>query len=266
MTTSIYYKTQQEIEEIKKSAMLVSKTLAEVALYIEEGKTGLQIDKIAEEFINDNGGIPAFKGYKGFKHTLCISPNNAVVHGIPTDIPFQNGDIISVDCGALLNGFFGDSAYTFIIGDTKEEIKHLLSTTKMSLQKGIEKAIIGNRIGDISAAIQEEAQSNNYGVVRELIGHGIGRELHEPPEVPNFGRKGTGIALKEGLVIAIEPMINMGKKNIRQTKDGWTILTQDGLPSAHFEHTIAIQQEKPCILSSFDIIENALKQTNKIYV
>jgi methionyl aminopeptidase len=251
----IYYKKEEEIDLIRESSLLVAKTHAEIAGLIEPGITTLALDKIAEEFIMDNGGIPAFKGYNGFPSTLCMSPNDQVVHGIPNDITLEDGDILSVDCGVVMNGYYGDSAFTYEVGEVDDKIKKLLKVTKESLYKGIEMAISGNRIGDISYAVQRHAESFGFEVVRELVGHGVGKNLHESPEVPNYGRKGKGILLKEGLVIAIEPMINMGKRGIMQHKDGWTITTIDNKPSAHFEHTIVVRNEKAEILSSFEEIE-----------
>jgi methionyl aminopeptidase len=254
----IRYKTKEEIELIRISSLLVGKTLAVVASEIKPGVSTAAIDKIAETFILDNGAKPAFKNYRGFPGTLCVSPNAQVVHGMPGKYILQDGDIISVDCGVLMNGFYGDSAYTFPVGNVKPEILKLLRVTKESLYKGLEKAIVGGRIGDISEAVQFHAESNGFSIVRELVGHGVGKNLHEDPEVANYGRKGTGPKLAEGLVIAIEPMVNFGKQTIRQEKDGWTITTADGLPSAHFEHTIAVGMNKPDILSSFDEIEKVL--------
>lgn len=255
----IHYKTKEEIELIRLSSLLVGRTLAAVAPEIKPGVTTAAIDKIAETFILDNGGIPAFKGYHGFPATLCISPNAQVVHGIPGKYELKEGDVISVDCGVVMNGFYGDSAFTFPVGEIKPEVMKLLRVTKESLYKGIAKAVAGGRLGDISEAVQAHAESNGFSVVRELVGHGVGRNLHEEPEVPNYGRKGSGPKLAEGLVIAIEPMINMGKRNIRQERDGWTITTSDGMPSAHYEHTIAIREGKADILSSFAEIEQVLK-------
>lgn len=254
----IRYKTKEEIELIRISSLLVGKTLAVVASEIKPGVSTAAIDKIAETFILDNGAKPAFKNYRGFPGTLCVSPNAQVVHGMPGKYILQDGDIISVDCGVLMNGFYGDSAYTFPVGNVKPEILKLLRVTKESLYKGLEKAIVGGRIGDISEAVQFHAESNGFSIVRELVGHGVGKNLHEDPEVANYGRKGTGPKLAEGIVIAIEPMVNFGKRTIRQEKDGWTITTADGLPSAHFEHTIAVGMNKPDILSSFDEIEKVL--------
>jgi len=258
----IHYKTKEEIELIRLSSLLVGRTLAAVAAEIKPGVTTAAIDKIAETFIMDNGGKPAFKGYRGFPGTLCVSPNAQVVHGIPGKYELRDGDIISVDCGVVMNGFYGDSAFTFPVGNVKAEILKLLRVTKESLYKGLEKAIVGGRLGDISEAVQFHAESNGFSVVRELVGHGVGKNLHEEPEVPNYGRKGSGPKLAEGLVIAVEPMINMGKRNIKQERDGWTITTADGLPSAHFEHTIAVRDNKADILSSFVEIEQVLKEKN----
>ena len=255
----IFYKTEEEIELLKESSLLVGKTLAEVAKLISPGVTTLELDKIAEEFIRDNNAIPGFKGYNGFPNTLCASLNAAVVHGIPNNKPLQNGDIISIDCGTILNGFYGDAAYTFEVGEVKPEIKKLLQVTKECLAKAIEVAVVGNRIGDIGFAVQEHAEKNGYGVVRELVGHGLGRNLHEAPEVPNYGKRGYGIQLKEGLVIAIEPMINLGKRNVRQHEDGWTVITSDGLPSAHFEHDVAIRKGKAQVLSTHEFVEEVLR-------
>lgn len=262
----IYYKTAEEIELIRESSLLVARALAEVAKIIKPGVTALDLDKVADEFIKDHGAVPAFKGYGGFPNALCISPNEQVVHGIPTSMPFKEGEIISVDCGVLKNGFYGDSAYTFAIGEVKEDVLKLMRITKESLYKGIEMAVAGKRLGDISFAIQSHCESEGYGVVRELVGHGLGRSLHEAPEVPNFGKRGSGLKLQEGLVIAIEPMVNIGTRNVKHGKDGWTITTADKQPSAHFEHTIAVQKGKADILSSFEFVENVLKQRNELIV
>tara|TARA_B100001142_G_scaffold118468_1_gene120576 strand:+ start:13897 stop:14670 length:774 start_codon:yes stop_codon:yes gene_type:complete len=251
----ISYKTEAEIDLIRESSLLVAKTHAEIAGLIEPGITTLALDRIAEEFIMDNGGMPAFKGYSGFPNTLCMSPNDQVVHGIPNDRALEDGEILSVDCGVVMNGYFGDSAFTYKVGEVDDKTKQLLKVTKESLYKGIEMAVSGNRIGDIGYAVQKHAESFGYGVVRELVGHGLGKNLHESPEVPNYGEKGRGIKLKEGLVIAIEPMINMGTRNILQHNDGWTITTIDNKPSAHFEHTIVVRKGKAEILSSFEEIE-----------
>jgi len=254
----ISYKTEEEIELVRKSSLLVAKTHAEIAGLIKPGITTLALDKIAEEFIRDNGGVPAFKGYGGFPNTLCMSPNDQVVHGIPNDRALENGEILSVDCGVVMNGYYGDSAFTYEVGEVDAETKQLLKVTKESLYKGIEQAVAGNRIGDIGYAVQQHAESFGYGVVRELVGHGVGENLHESPEVPNYGRRGRGVMLKEGLVIAIEPMINMGTRRILQHNDGWTITTVDNKPSAHFEHTIVVRKGKAEILSSFEEIEKKI--------
>ncbi len=258
----IFYKTEEEIELIRESSLLVGKTLAEVAKIIKPGITTLDLDKLAEEFIRDNDAIPGFLGMYDFPNTLCTSLNAAVVHGIPNNKPLKNGDIISVDCGVFKNGFYGDVAYTFEVGEVDENIKKLLRITRECLEKAIEVAVAGNRIGDIGFAVQHHAESNGYGVVRELVGHGLGRDLHEAPEVPNYGRKGTGLMLKEGLVIAIEPMINMGVRNVIQDKDGWTIVTKDGKPSAHYEQDIVIRKGKADVLSSHKFVEEVLNNKN----
>jgi methionyl aminopeptidase len=254
----INYKTEEEIELVRKSSLLVAKTHAEIAGLIKPGITTLALDKIAEEFIRDNGGVPAFKGYGGFPNTLCMSPNEQVVHGIPNDRALEDGEILSVDCGVVMNDYYGDSAFTYEVGDVDAQTKQLLKVTKESLYKGIEQAVVGNRIGDIGYAVQQHAESFGYGVVRELVGHGVGKNLHESPEVPNYGRRGRGEVLKEGLIIAIEPMINMGTKRIMQHNDGWTITTIDNKPSAHFEHTIVVRKGKAEILSCFEEIEKKI--------
>ncbi len=260
----IYLKTDEEIELLRASNMLVGKTLGEIAKAIKPGVTSLELDKLAEEFIRDNGGIPGFLDYQGFPNTLCTSVNEQVVHGIPNSKPLQDGDIISVDCGVLMNGFYGDSAYTFEVGEVKSEIRELLKTTRESLYKGIEQAVAGNRIGDIGNAVQTYCEAKGYSVVREMVGHGVGRDMHEAPEVPNYGRRGNGPLLKEGMVIAIEPMINLGKRNIVQENDGWTIRTIDKKVSAHFEHTIAVQKNAADILSSFKFVKEVLNLQSEI--
>ena len=260
----LYYKTQEEVELIRESSLLVAKTLAEVAKKIRPGITTIELDRLADEFIRDHQALPAFKGYNGFPNALCISVNSQVVHGIPGDYELKEGDVVSVDCGVLKNKLYGDSAYTFAVGEVNEEILLLLKTTRECLYRGIEKATAGNRVGDISEAVQQHAESHGYSVVRELVGHGVGRYLHEKPEVPNYGRRGSGMLLKEGLVIAIEPMINMGTRAVVHEKDGWTVRTSDGKPSAHFEHTIAIGKGKADILSSFQYIEEVINENNKI--
>ncbi|MGB8192940.1 MAG: type I methionyl aminopeptidase [Chitinophagaceae bacterium] len=254
----IYYKTQAEIELIRHSALLVGKAIAEVAKHIKPGVTTNELDKLAEQFIADNGGVPSFKNYKGYPFTACISVNDAVVHGFPSDAPLKDGDIISFDVGVYKNGFHGDSAYTFAIGEVPEEVLALMRVTKESLYKGIEKAIAGNRVGDIAFAVQEHTEKKHgYGVVRELVGHGLGRKLHEDPQVPNYGRRGSGPKMNENMVIAIEPMINLGTKDVYYEEDGWTIRTKDNKPSAHYEHTVCVKRGKADILSSFDEIERA---------
>ena len=258
----IYYKSEEEILKIKESSLLVGKAHAVVAEYIEPGVQTSKLDKLAEEFIVDNGGKPAFKGYQGFPFTLCISPNDVVVHGFPSAYELKDGDIISVDCGVILDGYFGDSAYTYTVGEVKEDVKKLLQVTKECLSLGIQFAKQGNRLGDISSAIQENADKFGFGVVRELVGHGVGIELHEEPQVPNYGKKGKGVKLSRGIVIAVEPMINMGTHKVLQLKDRWTIKTADGLPSAHFEHTIAVGKNEVEILSTFDYIEEVLRKKN----
>ena len=256
----IHYKSKAEIELIRESSLLVSKTLAEVAKLIRPGISTFELDQFADQFIQDNKATPSFKGYQDFPFACCMSVNDAVVHGFPTKVALKEGDIVSVDVGAFKNGFHGDSAYTFAVGEISAEIKQLLRVTKESLYKGIEKAIHGNRVGDIAYAVQNYTEKEHgYGVVRELVGHGLGRKLHEDPQVPNYGKRGTGAKLKEGMVIAIEPMINLGTKNVYHDKDGWTIRTEDGKPAAHYEHTICIQRGKADILSSFAEIEAAEK-------
>ena len=256
----IIYKTEEEIELIRKSALLVTATLAEVAKFLKPGITTLQIDAHAEKFIKDNGAIPSFKNYRGFPNTCCISVNEAIVHGIPNNYALKDGDIISVDCGVYMNGYHGDSAYTFAIGNVTQEVLNLLTDTKASLYKGIAMAVPGNRIGDIAYAIQHYTETErHYGVVRELVGHGLGQHLHEDPQVPNYGKRGHGTMLKERLVIAIEPMINLGTKNVRYLDDGWTIITKDRKPSAHYEHNVVIRKREPELLSSFAEIEEAEK-------
>ena len=256
----IFLKTDEEIETLRESCLLVGKTLAEVAKLIEPGISTEKLDSVAEEFIRDNNAVPGFKGLYGCPSTLLTSVNEAVVHGLPSKNPLKDGDIVSVDCGVLMNGFYGDSAFTFEVGEVTVEVKELLNATKQCLYLGIEAAIVGNRTGDIGFAVQNYAESQGYGVVRELVGHGLGRSLHEGPEVPNFGKAGKGKQLKKGMTIAIEPMINMGKKGGKQLSDGWTIVTIDGKPSAHFEHDIAIKNGKAEILSSFEEIEKVLNK------
>jgi methionyl aminopeptidase len=251
-------KTRDQIELMRESALVVSRTLGEVAKLIKPGVTPLELDKVADAYIRSQGAVPGFLGYGGFPNTLCISVNEQVVHGIPTDKPLVEGDIISVDCGAILNGYYGDHAYTFAIGEVSEEVKQLLKVTEESLYLGIEQICSGNRLGDVGFAVQQHAEKHGYGVVRELVGHGLGKQLHEDPELPNYGKRGSGKKMKEGLVLAIEPMINLGTEKVAQLDDGWTIVTQDAKPSAHFEHDVAIVGGKPEILSTFKYVYEAL--------
>ncbi len=262
----IYYKTQDELNLIRKSSLLVSDTLAMIAGILKPGVTTEWLDQQAESFITGHGGKPSFKGYKGYKHTLCISVNDQVVHGIPSAREIKNGDVVSVDCGVFMNGFHGDSAFTFLVGEVSMDAVNLAKATRASLYKGIEMAIAGNRIGDISYAIQHYAETvHGYGVVRELVGHGIGKKLHEDPEVPNFGTRGHGAKMQEGMTIAIEPMINLGTRNVVQENDGWTIRTKDGKVSCHYEHTVAVMKDKADILSSFDQIDAAIASNVNLY-
>lgn len=255
----ILYKSSEEIEIMREAAQIVSRTLGLLASKIKPGVTPLELDRIAEEYIRSQNAIPGFLGLYDFPNTLCISLNEQVVHGIPNDTPLKNGDIISVDCGAVYNEYYGDHAYTFEVGEVSADVKKLLEVTKECLELGIDATRTGNRIGDIGFAIQQHAEKNGYGVVRDLVGHGLGKTMHEDPQVPNYGRKGRGKKIKNGLTIAIEPMINMGTEKVRQLEDKWTIVTADGLPSAHFEHDVAVINGKPEILSTFDYIEEALK-------
>lgn len=254
----IYIKTEEDLVFIRKSTTLVSRTLGMLASEVKPGVTPLHLDKLAEAFIRDHGGVPAFKGLYGFPNTLCTSVNDQVVHGIPNNKPLKEGDIISIDCGTHLHGFCGDQAYTFAVGEITEDLKELLRVTRECLFLGIEQAIAGNRSGDIGYSVQQHAENHGYGVVRELVGHGFGKVMHEEPEIPNYGKRGKGVKLKEGMTLAIEPMINMGTKNIKQLKDGWTIITADGRPSAHFEHDVLVRNSKAEILSTFDFIDEAL--------
>ena len=254
----IHIKTLEEIELMRESALVVSKTLGILAKEVKPGVTTLQLDKIAEDFIRSEGAIPGFLGLYDFPNTLCMSPNAQVVHGFPTKEPLIEGDIISIDCGAFKNGFYGDHAYTFEVGEIAPETKNLLDVTKQSLYEGIRELKAGNRVGDVGFAIQHYAEKHGYGVVRELVGHGLGRKMHEDPEMPNYGKRGRGKKFVNGMVVAIEPMINMGTHQIDQLKDGWTILTRDGKPSAHFEHDVAIVNGKPELLSTFQYIYDAL--------
>lgn len=262
----IYYKTKDEIELIRISSLLVSDTLAFVASVMKPGMKTSELDRLAETFIRDHGAVPSFKGYRGFPATLCVSLNDAVVHGIPSAQEMREGDVVSVDCGVFKNGFHGDSAYTFFLGDADPGAWQLAEVTKEALRRGIARATAGNRLGDISFAIQDYTErEHGYGVVRELVGHGIGKNLHEDPEVPNFGSRGKGLKLLEGLVIAIEPMINLGSRQVVQEDDGWTIRTRDHKVSVHYEHTVAIRKGEADMLSSFDPIEEAEWQNGNLY-
>ena len=254
----IYLKTDEEIELLRESNLLVGMTLGELAKWNAPGITTLKLDKIAEEFIRDHGAVPGFLGYGGFPNTLCVSVNEQIVHGIPSNYELKDGDIVSIDCGTVKNGFNGDSAYTFCVGEVAYDVRRLLKTTKESLYLGIEQAVEGKRVGDISNAVQTYCEKKGYSVVRELCGHGVGKRLHEDPEVPNYGRRGCGPLLKSGMVIAIEPMINLGSRNIVIERDGWTTRTRDRKPSAHFEHTVAVREGKADILSSFKYVEEVL--------
>jgi methionyl aminopeptidase len=263
----VFYKTQAEIEQMRKSALLVSKTLSEVASMLKAGVSTLSLDKFIGSYIRDHKAIPSFLNYHGYPFNSCISVNDVVVHGFPNAKELKEGDIVSIDVGVILDGWHGDHAYTFAIGDPGVEVMKLIQITKESLYKGIEKAVAGNRVGDISFAIQEHTEKKNrYGVVRELVGHGLGRQLHEDPQVPNYGKKGTGPVMKEGLVLAIEPMINMGKKEVFTDSDGWTVRTVDGLASVHFEHDVCIRKGKADVLSDYSIIEENERKNANLFV
>lgn len=263
----IYYKTDEEIELIKHSAHMVCEAHAAVVDYIKPGVTTNKLDEVAETYIRDNGGIPGFKGLYDFPATLCISINEQVVHGIPSEREIQEGDVLSIDCGVLKNDFYGDSAFTYAVGEIGADVMQLLQVTDESLYKGIEQAVAGKRLGDIGFAIQQHTEKQHgYGVVRDLVGHGVGRELHEEPQVPNYGKRGRGLKLQEGLVLAIEPMINMGTHRVVRGSDGWTINTADKKPSAHFEHTIAVRKGKAEILSNHDLIREAIKKNSEIQI
>ncbi len=257
----LYLKTDEEVGMLRRSNLLVSKTLAEVAARLKPGITTLYLDRIAESFIRDNGGVPGFKGYGGFPNTLCTSVNDEVVHGIPSNYTLREGDILSVDCGVILDGWYGDSAYTFAVGEISDDLKKLVEFTRASLEEGVSEAVAGKRVGDISYAVQQKAESGGFSVVRELVGHGIGKKLHESPEVPNYGRRGSGPLLEKGLVICIEPMINLGRKETMQMRDGWTIRTVDGKPSAHFEYAVAVDKGKADVLTTFEFVEEVLNKT-----
>lgn len=264
MGKSVCILSDAEIGLVRESSLLVGRTLAEVARRIGPGVTTGELDRMAEQFIRDNGALPGFKGLYDCPSTLLISVNDEVVHGLPGDRVLRDGDVASVDCGVLMNGFYGDSAYTFCIGEVRDEVRRLLRVTQECLQLGIAQAVANNRTGDIGHAIQSHAERNGYTVVRELTGHGVGRRLHEGPEVPNFGRRGSGARLQEGMALAIEPMINMGTKEVRQLEDGWTVVTRDGRPSAHFEHTVAVRAGKAEVLSTFKYIEDVLESKGEL--
>lgn len=255
----IHYKTSEEVQLIKESAEILGKTHGEVAKMVKEGVKTSSLDKIAEEFIRDHGGIPSFKGYNGFPASLCISVNEVVVHGFPSDYVLKDGDIISIDCGVFHQGFHSDCAYTYPVGEVSPKVLSLLKATKDALYLGIENAVFNNRIGDIGNAIQKFVEAKGYTVVRELVGHGVGKSLHEAPEVPNYGKKGSGPLLKDGLILAIEPMVNLGTRNVVQERDGWTIRTADRKPSAHYEHTVAIFEDRTEILTTHQYIEENFK-------
>jgi methionyl aminopeptidase len=258
----IAIRTTEEIDILRQCNLLVSKTLAVVARHIKPGVTTLELDQKAFEFIRDNKAVPAFLGYKGYPKTLCTSVNHQVVHGIPSSYVLKEGDIVSVDCGVMCNGYFGDSAYTFAVGRVTEKLRDLLKVTRESLYLGIGAAVEGNRIGDIGHAVQHHCEKAGFSVVREMVGHGLGKSLHEPPEVPNYGKNGKGAKLQTGMVICIEPMINMGRKEIFQEADGWTIRTSDYMPSAHFEHAVAVNKGEAEVLSTFQYIEEVYKLDN----
>ena len=262
----VLYKSNEQVEMMRQSALLVSKTLTEVASILKPGITSLSLDKMIGEFIQDNQAIPSFLNYHGYPFNSCISMNDVVVHGFPGNNTLKEGDIISIDIGVILNGWHGDHAYTFAIGDPGVETSQLIKVTKESLYKGIEKAVAGNRIGDIAFAIQEHTErKHGYGVVRELVGHGLGRSLHEDPQVPNYGKRGSGPKLREGLVLAIEPMINLGKRDVYTEEDGWTVRTKDGKPSVHFEHDVCVRKGKADILSDYTFIEKAEAANPNLY-
>lgn len=254
----ILIKTEEEIERLRESNILVSRTLAEMAKLIKPGITTLSLDRVAEAFIRDHNGIPGFKGYNGFPNTLCTSVNEQVVHGIPSSYQLKEGDVLSIDCGVILNDYYGDTAFTFPVGGLDDDVARLLRYTREALEKGVENAVEGKRLGDIGYAVQNHAESGGFSMVREMVGHGLGKKLHEPPEVPNYGKRGQGIKLVKGLVICIEPMINLGLRNIVQDNDGWTIKTVDSRPSAHFEYAVAVDREKADVLSTFDFIDDIL--------
>ena len=258
--SKISYKSVEEIELIRESSLLVSKTLGEIAKVIAPGVQTRELNRLAETYIRDNGGVPAFLNYHGFPFSLCISLNDQVVHGFPGKRELVDGDLVSVDCGVILNKYIGDSAYTFAVGEVSDAVKRLMRVTMECLDMGVAKAVAGNRVGDIGYTVQEHAERHGFGVVKELVGHGVGLQLHEKPEVPNYGKRGSGIKLEEGMVIAIEPMINAGRARVKFWDDGWTVSTIDGRPSCHYEHTVAIKKGKPDILSTFSYVDEVLKK------
>lgn len=260
--SKVYYKSAEDIEQLRKSATVLSQLLGEIAKEINPGVTTSSLDKLAHDYIHDHGGRPAFLNYQGFPNSLCISVNDQVVHGIPGAYELRDGDIVSVDGGVDLNNYISDSAYTFTVGEVKDEVKQLLRITLESLDLAVEQAVVGKRVGDISSTVQDHVSQYGYGIVRELVGHGVGYKLHEKPEVPNYGKRGAGIKLEEGLVICIEPMINLGKAGVKFWDDGWTVSTVDGKPSAHYEHMVAVQKGKPDILTTFAHIEEVLSKKN----
>jgi methionyl aminopeptidase len=262
--SKIIYKSVEEIELIRESSLLVSKTLGEIAKVVRPGLQTIELNKLAETYIRDHGGVPAFLNYHGFPYSLCISINDQIVHGFPGKRELKDGDLLSVDCGVVLNKFIGDSAYTFAIGEVSDTVQKLMRVTMECLDLGVSKAVVGARVGDIGYAVQEHAERNGFGVVKELVGHGVGRSLHEKPEVPNYGKRGSGVKLEEGMVIAIEPMINAGKARVRFWDDGWTVSTADGKPSCHYEHTVAVKKGQPDILSTFSYVDEVLKEKIKI--
>jgi methionyl aminopeptidase len=257
-------KTEEEIAFIKESSLILGKALAEAAKILKPGITGLEVDTQIETFIKDHGAVPSFKNYRGYPYSICYSTNDAVVHGFPTADVLKDGDIVSVDCGVYLNGFHSDSAYTFAIGEIPAKVAKLMKVTKECLFRGIENAAVGKRVGDIGYAVQSYAESNGFTVVRELVGHGLGKDLHEEPEVPNYGKRGNGPVLKANTVIAIEPMINMGKREIKTLKDGWTVATRDGAPSAHYEHTVVVRNNKAELLTTFEFVESEIKNNKNL--
>ena len=260
--SKVYYKSAEDIEQLRRAATVLSQLLGEIAKEIKPGVTTQALDKLAYDYIHDHGGRPAFLNYQGFPNSLCISVNDQVVHGIPSDYELRDGDIVSVDGGVELNNYISDSAYTFAVGEVNDEVRQLLRVTLESLNLATEQAVVGKRVGDISSAVQEHVSQYGYGIVRELVGHGVGYKLHEKPEVPNYGKRGSGIKLEEGLVICIEPMINAGKAGVKFWDDGWTVSTIDGKPSAHYEHMVAVQKGKPDILTTFAYIEEVLSKKN----